>query len=110
MSDHSQLIALPARIHAFLADGIERHGCGGGRDPRRVVEALPQSLPTGRVERLVSVGRSAGSSILALMIDGRVALEGLENDRMSGSDHDQSGALLLDASSAPSKGARRCAR
>jgi hypothetical protein len=56
MSDRSQLIALPARIHAFLADGIERHGCGGGRDPRRVVEALPQSLPTGRVERLVSGG------------------------------------------------------
>jgi hypothetical protein len=32
------------------------------------------------------------------MIDGRVALEGLENDRMSGSDHYQSGVLLLDES------------
>jgi hypothetical protein len=78
MSDRSQLIALPARIHAFLADGIERHGSGGGAIPDEWSRPYRSHFRQAGLSAWFPVGRSAGSSILALMIDGRVALEGLD--------------------------------
>ena len=75
------MINLPAAIRAWLVEAIER----AWPEPGPVVAALPTALPPGRVERL------AGGGPFGLMydgrldeIDGRLALEVLENSRMSG--------------------------
>jgi hypothetical protein len=72
---------MAAPIRAWLVAAIER----AWPEPGPVVAALPDALPPGRVERL------AGGGPFGLMydgrldeIDGRVALEVLENSRMSG--------------------------
>ena len=74
-------IDMPAAVRAWLMDAIER----AWPEPAAVVAALPEALPAGQVRRL------AGGGAFGLMfdgrldeIDGRVALEVLENSRMSG--------------------------
>jgi hypothetical protein len=88
MSDRSQIIDLPAKIHAFLVDRIEGRWVGEGSDVQAVIEAFPRSLAAGQVQRLVS-GGPFGWMIDARLdeIDGRIALEVLEDNRMSGPDH-----------------------
>jgi hypothetical protein len=88
MGGTSDVIFLPAKIHDYLEMQIRRRWVGEGRDPHAVVEALPESLSAGHVTRLVS-GGPFGWIIDARLdeIEGRVALEVLEDDRMSGPDH-----------------------
>jgi hypothetical protein len=75
------VIALPPAIRAWLVATIERMW----PDPAPVVAALPDALPPGEVQRL-----AAGGPFGLLFdgrldeVDGRVALELLENSRMSG--------------------------
>jgi hypothetical protein len=71
------VIALPPAVRAWLAEAVAR----AWPDP----PALPDALPEGEVHRL------AGGGPFGLMydgrldvIDGRVALEVLENSRMAG--------------------------
>ena len=75
------MIEMPQAIRAWLAGRIE----GVWPDPAPVVAAIPAALPAGQVQRL------AGAGPFGLLfdgrldeIDGRVALEVLENSRMSG--------------------------
>jgi hypothetical protein len=75
------VIAMPAKIHAWLVQAIER----AWPDPAPVIETLPAALSPGQVQRL------AGGGPFGLMydgrldeIDGRIALEVLENSRMAG--------------------------
>jgi hypothetical protein len=75
------MVAMPAPIREWLAARIEQ----AWPEPAPVVSALPAALPAGRVQRLASGGP------FGLMFDGRldviggrVALEVLENSRMSG--------------------------
>jgi hypothetical protein len=75
------VIAIPAKIHAWLAERIER----SWPEPGPVIARIPAALEPGRVQRL------AGGGPFGLMfdgrldeIDGRIALEVLENSRMAG--------------------------
>jgi len=75
------VIAMPAKIHAWLVQAIER----AWPDPAPAIAKLPAALPPGQVQRL------AGGGPFGLMydgrldeIDGRIALEVLENSRMAG--------------------------
>ena len=72
---------MPAAVREWLAARIEQVW----PEPGPVVAAIPTELPAGRVQRL------AGGGPFGLMFDGRldeigdrVALEVLENSRMSG--------------------------
>jgi hypothetical protein len=72
---------LPPAIRAWLVEAIER----SWPEPEPVVASIPAALPSGQVQRL------AGGGPFGLMfdgrldeIDGRLALEVLENSRMSG--------------------------
>ena len=72
---------MPPAIHAWLVDRVER----SWPEPGPVVTLIPAALPAGQVRRL------AGGGPFGLMfdgrldeIDGRLALEVLENSRMSG--------------------------
>jgi len=72
---------MPAKIHAWLVQAIER----AWPDPAPVIETLPAALSPGQVQRLARGGP------FGLMydgrldeIDGRIALEVLENSRMAG--------------------------
>lgn len=73
--------AVPAKIRAWLVEAIER----AWPDPAPVIAKIPAALPSGEVQRL------AGGGPFGLMydgrldeIDGRLALEVLENSRMAG--------------------------
>ena len=75
------MIELPAAIRAWLVEAIER----SWPEPAPVVAAIPAALPPGEVRRL------AGGGPFGLLFDGRldeiggrIALEVLENSRMSG--------------------------
>jgi hypothetical protein len=75
------MVAMPAAVREWLTERIEQ----SWREPGPVVGAIPQELPAGQVRRL------AGGGPFGLMFDGRldeiegrVALEVLENSRMSG--------------------------
>jgi hypothetical protein len=75
------MIELPPAIRAWLVGVIER----SWPEPAPVVAAIPAALPAGQVQRL------AGGGPFGLLfdgrldeIDGRIALEVLENSRMSG--------------------------
>lgn len=75
------MVAMPAAVRKWLAARIEQ----SWSEPGPIVAAIPEELPAGRVQRL------AGGGPFGLMfdgrldeIDGRVALEVLENSRMSG--------------------------
>ena len=72
---------MPPAIREWLVQAIER----AWSDPAPIVASLPAAMPAGQVQRL------AGGGPFGLMldgrldeIDGRVALEVLENSRMSG--------------------------
>ena len=78
------MIELPPAIRDWLVGVIER----AWPEPAPVVAAIPSELPEGEVHRL------AGRGPYGLMfdgrldrIDGRVALEVLENSRMSGENY-----------------------
>jgi hypothetical protein len=75
------MIDMPSAIREWLVQVIER----AWPEPAPVVASIPAALPAGQVRRL------AGGGPFGLMfdgrldeIDGRVALEVLENSRMSG--------------------------
>jgi hypothetical protein len=75
------MLAMPPAIHAWLAERVAQ----AWPDPAPVIERIPAALPAGQVQRL------AGGGPFGLMfdgrldeIDGRLALEVLENSRMSG--------------------------
>jgi len=87
MGGSSDLL-IPADIRAYLAERIASCWVGPGRDPEPVIEALPRSLPAGEVRHLVG-GGPFGWALDARLDeeDGRLALEVLEDDRMSGPDH-----------------------
>ena len=75
------MIEMPEAIRAWLAGRIE----AVWPEPAPVVAAIPAAMPAGQVQRL------AGGGPFGLLfdgrldeIDGRVALEVLENSRMSG--------------------------
>ena len=81
-------IAIPEPIRAYVADRIRSCWVGPERDPEPVVAALPDSLPEGTVTPLVGGGPFGW--LLHARVDhegGRLALEVLEDDRMSGPDH-----------------------
>jgi hypothetical protein len=74
-------LKLPEPIRAWLVDRIERVW----PEPAPVVATIPQAFEAGRVQRL------AGGGPFGLLfdgrldeVDGRLALEVLENSRMSG--------------------------
>jgi hypothetical protein len=75
------MIDVPAAVRVYVADRVARRWPEGHA-------ALPESLPDGQVTRLVS-GGPFGWLVDARIdrIEGRVALEVLEDDRMSGPDH-----------------------
>src|SRR4051812_38554908 len=82
------MIDLPAAVRAYVADRIARCWVGEGRDAGPVIDALPIALPEGQVTRLVSAGPFGW--IVDARVDRiaeRLALEVLEDDRMSGPDH-----------------------
>ena len=72
---------MPAAVRAWLVEAIER----GWPEPAPVVAALPAALPAGEVHALAG-GGSYGLRFDGRLdeIDGRVALEVLENSRMAG--------------------------
>ena len=87
MNDPADL-DIPPRIRAYVADRITSCWIGPDRDPGPVIDALPESLPAGQVKTLVG-GGPFGWLLLARLDDedGRLALEVVEDDRMSGPDH-----------------------
>jgi len=82
----SRELAVPPAIRDHLVDLVRLRW--SGRDGPPPVDALPATMPEGEVCRLSS-GGPFGWLIDARLdqIDGRVALEALEDDRMSGPDH-----------------------
>src|SRR5262249_41241279 len=78
------VIALPAAVRAWLVEAIER----GWKDPAPVVAALPRELPAGQVVALAG-GGSYGLRFDGRLdeIEGRLALEVLENSRMAGENY-----------------------
>jgi hypothetical protein len=75
------VIAVPSAIRGWLVEQIER----SWPEPAPIVASLPSALPAGQVRRLAS-GGPFGLMFDGRLdeIDGRVALEVLENSRMSG--------------------------
>jgi len=76
-----QAIPLPAAIREWLVAYVEQ----AWPEPAAVVAALPEALPAGEVRRLAS-GGPFGLMLAGRLdeVDGRLALEALENSRMSG--------------------------
>jgi hypothetical protein len=79
-------LAMPPAIRDHLHELIRLRWTG--RDPEAVLAALPDRMPEGIVQRLAS-GGPFGWCIFARLddLDGRLALEVLEDDRMSGPGH-----------------------
>jgi hypothetical protein len=77
---------LPEPIQAYLRELL--HIRWSGRDVEPPLDALPRAMPEGVVQKLCG-GGPFGWMIHARLdeIDGRLALEALEDDRMSGPDH-----------------------
>jgi hypothetical protein len=78
------MVAMPAAVREWLTERIEQ----SWPDPGPVVAAIPAELPAGEVRR------PAAGGPFGLMFDGRldeiegrVALEVLENSRMSGASY-----------------------
>lgn len=80
------MLEVPAPIRAYLENVVRRTWSRG--DPQSVIDALPARMPPGVVRMLVS-GGPYGWLVEARLdeIDGRIALEVLEDDRMSGPSH-----------------------
>ena len=81
MVNRDERVAMPPAVREWLVERIER----AWPDPAPVVAALPVELPAGQVQRLAS-GGPFGLMFDGRLdeIDGRVALEVLENSRMAG--------------------------
>lgn len=79
-------LSIPPAIRAHLDELIRLRFTG--RDPGPALAALPDALPEGIVQRLAS-GGPFGWCMFARLddVDGRLALEALEDDRMSGPCH-----------------------
>jgi hypothetical protein len=79
-------LRIPAPVRAYLETLIRTRF--SERDPGPVVDALPAALPAGTVNRLAG-GGPFGWLIDARLdaLDGRLALECLEDSRMAGPDH-----------------------
>ena len=79
-------VALPPAIRKHLVDLVTLRWTGD--DPQPVIDSLPEALPPGVVRKLVG-GGPFGWLIEARIdvVDGRVALECLEDSRMAGPDH-----------------------
>ena len=79
-------LTVPPAIRSHLAELVRLRFTG--RDPEPALAALPRELPEATVTRLAS-GGPFGWLIEARLdeIDGRLALEALEDDRMSGPSH-----------------------
>ena len=77
---------MPPAIRSYLTRLIELRF--SGRDPRPALDALPAALPAGTVRHLAT-GGAFGWMIVARLdeIDGRLALECLEDSRMAGPEH-----------------------
>jgi hypothetical protein len=79
-------VVMPEKIRAHLADRIRRTwpGEAGGA----AIDGLPTSMPAGTVARLFGGGPFGWLADGRLdVVDGRVVLELLEDDRMSGPHH-----------------------
>lgn len=79
-------LSIPPAVRSYLTRLIELRF--SGRDPRPALDALPASLPAGTV-RALARGGAFGWMIDARLdaIDGRLALECLEDSRMAGPEH-----------------------
>ena len=78
------MIGLPQAVRAYVADRVARTWPDG----QAAIDALPHSLPEGEVTRIVSGGPFGWLADARIdLIDGRIALEVLEDSRMSGPDH-----------------------
>ena len=80
------MVEIPPAVRAYLADLVRQNWRSTGS--QAVVDALPKEMPAGVVRMLVS-GGPYGWLVEARLdeVDGRVALEVLEEDRMSGPSH-----------------------
>lgn len=83
MSEPARHLSLPLPIRERLRALVELRW--SGREEPAPVDQLPETMPEGTVERLVS-GGPFGWMIFARLdeVDGRIELEALEDDRMSG--------------------------
>jgi hypothetical protein len=80
------VLALPPPIRAYLERLVRRRW--SGRDEAPPLGALPAAMPEAEVQRLVSGGPFGWLMDGRLdVVDGRVALEVLEDSRMAGPDH-----------------------
>jgi hypothetical protein len=79
-------VAIPPAIREYLVQLIGMRF--GERDPRPALQALPAAMPAGEVRHLAT-GGAFGWVIEARLdeIDGRLALECLEDSRMAGPEH-----------------------
>lgn len=86
MPDAARPIAIPPAVGAWLRELVRLRWTG--RDPQPMLDALPDHMPEGVVQRLASGGPFGWCMYGRLdRTDGRVALEALEDDRMSGPSH-----------------------
>jgi hypothetical protein len=86
MTPAGQPLAIPPAVRTHLDDLIRLRFTS--RDPGPVLAALPDAMPEGVVQVLAS-GGPFGWCMFARLddVDGRLALEALEDDRMSGPSH-----------------------
>ena len=79
-------LPLPGPIRAYLVELVETRW--SGREAPPPIDALPEALPAGTVTYLAGRG-PFGWLIEARLdeVDGRLALECLEDSRMAGPDH-----------------------
>jgi hypothetical protein len=82
----SEPLPLPPAIREHLTALLRIRWAG--KDPEPVIATLPAEMPEGTVQRLAS-GGPFGWMIMARLdrVGDRVALEALEDSRMSGPDH-----------------------
>jgi hypothetical protein len=82
----ADLLPIPPAIRRHLVELVQLRF--STRDPEPALAALPDALPAGTVVRLAT-GGAFGWLIEGRLdeIDGRVALEALEDSRMAGPEH-----------------------
>lgn len=86
MTQHARPLVIPPAVGEYLRELIRMRW--SGKDPQPVIDALPDSMPEGTVRRLASGGPFGWCMFARLdQTDGRIALEALEDDRMSGPCH-----------------------
>ena len=84
----SDLHRLPDTLRGAIVARVDRIWRATGRDPQPAVDAIPRELPLGEVVPVARGGPFGWMLDCRLdEVDGRLALEVLEDDRMSGPDH-----------------------